>query len=320
MPSPHDTLFRFVFQHPAHAVSWLVTALPVRIAAVIDWTTLETAADRLPGLRLQPHLADLVFLAQRRDGGAPVLLLIEHKGHHDPGLRAQLLRYAVLLRHVYQQRRGVVPMVLAVVLQHGEPRRRHHGTPRDALAPWQPMLRFVVDDLTHPDEAVLERRELTALAKLTLLCLMRLRHLPPDEVPAAFERWRHLVRAVDCQEGPPLVPPSGAAAIETVCWYALDATEVAPTALAESLSRILHRPVETIMSTLERTYQKGRAEGRTEGKAEGRAEAILRQLRRRFGDVAADIEARVRSAPLADLDRWTDRVLDAATLADVFAD
>ena len=84
------------------------------------------------------------------------------------------------------------------------------------------------------------------------------------------------------------------------------------------------------MSTLERTYQKGLADGRAvgrstlentyqKGRTEGRAETILRLLQR-FGPLPAGIVERIRSAGDADLDRWTDRILDARSPADVFAD
>ncbi|MBX3462872.1 MAG: hypothetical protein KF830_06855 [Planctomycetes bacterium] len=43
-------------------------------------------------------------------------------------------------------------------------------------------------------------------------------------------------------------------------------------------------------------------------------------LHRRFGELPADVTLRVRAGSLADPDRWTDRILDAETLADVFAD
>lgn len=74
------------------------------------------------------------------------------------------------------------------------------------------------------------------------------------------------------------------------------------------------------MSTLERTYQKGRAEGHAEGHVEGRVATILRQLEKRFGPLPAGTDARVRGGSEAELTRWTDRILDARTLADVFAD
>ena len=69
------------------------------------------------------------------------------------------------------------------------------------------------------------------------------------------------------------------------------------------------------MSTLERTFQKGRETG----KAEGRADTLLLLLAQRFGALDAEIEARVRSGSSTEVDRWIRRVLDAPSLAGVFA-
>ena len=63
---------------------------------------------------------------------------------------------------------------------------------------------------------------------------------------------------------------------------------------------------------------KGRAEGRAEGEAKGKADAVLRQLRRRFKSLPADVELRVRAADIDQLDEWLDRFVDAQTLDDVF--
>ena len=77
---------------------------------------------------------------------------------------------------------------------------------------------------------------------------------------------------------------------------------------------------------LKRRRAKGRAKGRAEGRAEGRAKGrldgerrvLLRQLRKRFGTIPMDVEKRVASATEAELEAWTDRVLGAATLDEVF--
>jgi len=41
-------------------------------------------------------------------------------------------------------------------------------------------------------------------------------------------------------------------------------------------------------------------------------------MKRRFGPPTTSTAARVRSASLAELDRWTDRILDATTIDDLF--
>jgi len=54
--------------------------------------------------------------------------------------------------------------------------------------------------------------------------------------------------------------------------------------------------------------------------ARGEANIVLRLLARRFGRVPDDIERRVRSADADTVQRWGDRVVDAPTLDDVFAE
>ncbi len=65
---------------------------------------------------------------------------------------------------------------------------------------------------------------------------------------------------------------------------------------------------------------RGKAAGKIEGKAEGKAEMLLRQLCRRFKALPGDIESRVQSADSDQLDEWSERILDAQTLTDVFED
>ena len=72
---------------------------------------------------------------------------------------------------------------------------------------------------------------------------------------------------------------------------------------------------------IEQGRQQGRQEGRREGRREGECALLLRQLRRRFGDtVNADIEQRIATAPIEQIDTWAERVLSAATLTELLAD
>jgi hypothetical protein len=140
------------------------------------------------------------------------------------------------------------------------------------------------------------------------------------EALRAFERWADLLRSVDRDSG----PPSGRDAIAAVACYALCVVEVPHRDLHATFERLLQRPEETIMSTAEKLrgegFAKGHAEGHAEGRAVGRAETLLRLLHRRFGTLPDQTAERVHGATIDDLDRWIDRVLDAGSLADVFAE
>ena len=95
---------------------------------------------------------------------------------------------------------------------------------------------------------------------------------------------------------------------------------------------MLHLPEVELKQT--RFYQdvfaEGRTEGRTEGygrRTEGRAEGqqqeeaalVLRQLQRRLGALAADLETQIRTLPVADLEALGEALLDWQTPAELLA-
>jgi hypothetical protein len=87
-----------------------------------------------------------------------------------------------------------------------------------------------------------------------------------------------------------------------------------------SLNEAARRALEAMMKGYE--YQSDFAkmyvaEGREEGREEGERILLLRQLRKRFGELPAIAIARVESAEVALLEQWGDRVLSATTLAEV---
>lgn len=66
--------------------------------------------------------------------------------------------------------------------------------------------------------------------------------------------------------------------------------------------------------------QQYRQEGEQRGKQEGKAELLQRLLVRRFGPLPHELVQRLTSATADQLELWGDQVLDARSLADVFAE
>ena len=65
--------------------------------------------------------------------------------------------------------------------------------------------------------------------------------------------------------------------------------------------------------------RRGRREGMQLGRIEGERAVLERLLRRRFGTLPPMVGARLGSASATDLEAWADKVLDAATLEEVFS-
>ena len=232
----------------------------------------------------------------------------------DRELPRQMLRYSVFVARASQRRRAErEPFVVPVVLYHGEPpfavQEPNRSLPPNVQAQFaalQPRLQFLVDDLSVATETELRQRDLTPLAMLTLLCLRFVRTFQPQELLAAIDRWGDLLRAIEAD--PEQIAED---AIDAIGWYLLDASELAPEDLQMAFSKNLNQPQSAIMTTAQRIQ--------SEAHVAGQVKLLLRQLERRFGPLPADLTQRLRDATQPDLERWSDRILDARDLAFVFA-
>jgi predicted transposase YdaD len=334
----HDSIFQQVYSDPRNAAGLLRSALPRWLVDAIDWSTLRPEPALLVDAGLGKHEADLLFSVRLRRNGVVLLILIEHKSDGDHFAVIQLGRYQERIAErwcVHHQRDPCLPVIVTVLFHHG---RRPWQAPASlaefllagslaGLRVTDPQLAQqlaacpsgppFLDDLGKLCEAEILARPDTDLARLTNLCLRFVRWLEPDAVLAALERWQEALRRQYGQ-------PGGAAAMKSVESYVLYVTDTPAEQLDASLLQLAGPAAGgSIMSTAEKLIAKGRAEGIAEGiaegKAEGKAETLMRQLRRRFGDLPAAVEQRLRSATIADLDRWADRILDAATLEAVFS-
>jgi Domain of unknown function (DUF4351) len=77
---------------------------------------------------------------------------------------------------------------------------------------------------------------------------------------------------------------------------------------------------EDVSAGIRAWFEDYRQKLRNEARTEGERSLLLRLLRTRFGELPAAAVARIEAADVAALERWSDRVLDAQTLAAVFGD
>lgn len=69
---------------------------------------------------------------------------------------------------------------------------------------------------------------------------------------------------------------------------------------------------------VEAIYKDWEKRTKEEGRLTERREILLKQMAQRFGDVPETVRERIEQAEMDDLERWIDRVIPAATLADIF--
>lgn len=94
--------------------------------------------------------------------------------------------------------------------------------------------------------------------------------------------------------------------------YMTNVADFEPGGLRPVVQQLGTAAEETAMTAAERLRQQGRHQ-----KA---VELILHLLSFKFGDEAADLRSRVESGTEGDFERWSERVLTATTLNQVFDD
>ena len=321
MPAPHDQLFWQVFSDPKHAVGELRALLPKSIEPLVAWDTLRRLPATYKDAEHGDQHADLLFGVQIGTEPALLYLLLEHKSTGDPWTAFQLLRYVVRILEQFRRehpRARKLPPILAMVVHHSARGWRRStelldlfeldDLTRPALAPFLPSLRFLLDDLSKATPETLASRTLTALARLTLLCLQRIREGRDirTELRALRGAFEAALTATDTGE-----------ALSAVLSYIARVRDLPREELRILIRTELGPALEQTMTS---TYDQLINEGREQGKSEGKADSLLKQLEKRFGELAPEVLARVQAANLEQLDRWLLRFVDARTLDEVFAE
>lgn len=123
------------------------------------------------------------------------------------------------------------------------------------------------------------------------------------------------MRAVEAGDGAP-TPDD---ALDAFAEYLLATTDVSFETLHMAFSKNLEHPDTSLMTTAQRLRREGLEQGLSQGLTQGQSLTLVRLLTRRFGELPPDRRQQVAAASQTELDRWTDRLLDASSLADVFA-
>jgi hypothetical protein len=163
---------------------------------------------------------------------------------------------------------------------------------------------------------------MTALSRLVAACFKHAR--TRADLLEILSGWADVVREV-------IRAPDGLEALVLVMRYILLVNDhVEPEGLQAFLERVAGPDAkDTIMTAGERLIQQGEERGLQKGEERGLQKGIqqgerrllLRQLRQRFGhQVDAATEQRVVTASAEEIETWAERVLSAATLAELLAD
>ena len=185
--SPHDALFKSTFEQPDIARSQLELVLPADVRAHLDLATLEIHPGSFRDAKLEPTYTDLLYAVRTLAGEqAFIYVVFEHQSSFDATMPFRMLRYMVGVWERWQQeqqheRAKTLPIVLPVLLHHGNGKWKaapelasmFDGSAEllEAVRPYQPHFRFLLDDLSAMSAEALAARTLHALGRLIQLAL-----------------------------------------------------------------------------------------------------------------------------------------------------
>lgn len=320
---PHDSLVKAALSRQENAIGALKAVLPAALLAQLDLTTLRLSQDGFVDEHLAKLFSDLVYEVEV--AGRPGLvcfMLYEHQSTVDALLPVWLLVYMTKIWDTWLQdhpEASKIPAVIPVVLYHGaQPWTASTSLvdvldlPEAALTAARehlPLYRFLLDDLAVTADADLRARQTAEFGQLTFLLLKHARTLAAEGVgPGSLAMFLRsatdLLSALDSRDDQ-----------LRVISYIIEVVDGDPSKVVDALSTAVPAELKEDVMT---AGEKLRHEGRIQGRIEGKSRLLLRLLRSKFGDLPADVEARVAAADDQLLEVWADRVLSATRLADMW--
>ena len=332
--TPHDALFKSVFQQPENAAAELQHVLSAAHASAIDWSTLKLEPGSYIDEELAEQRSDLLFSAKARASGERLLVyvLFEHQSTAEPTMALRLLSYMVRIWERFSDTDKqtplplIVPAVLAQVPGGWTAATRFSklfaptlGELADSVLP---DFSYAVDDLHHSDDTNLRSRAVALQARLALWLMRDAR-----DTARLLQRlvdWASEVEELASGEG-------GERAMAPLLYYVAN---VSPDLQLEQFRAILagRAPTaESITMTIAEQLLaegrakgkaegkiEGRAEGKVEGKAEGKVEAILLVLEARGLPVDESAHTRLRATGTDELDLMLKRATSASSVDEIF--
>jgi len=319
--TPHDALFKSVFQHPENAAAELQHVLAPEHVSAIDWSTLKLESGSFVDEKFANEHSDLLFSASARASGERLLvyLLFEHQSTSEPKMALRLLSYMVRIWERFSDGDKqaplplIVPAVLSQVVGGWKAATRFSGLFSPNLGELAdtvlPDFSYAVDDLHRTDDTDLRSRAVALQARLALW-LMR------DARDTALLLRRLVDWAAELEEL--AQAPGGERAMAPLLRYV---ARVSPDLQLEQFRAILKGrapAAESVTMTIaEQLLAEGKAQGAAEADIRRAAASVLTVLEAR--GLFATPEARRKVEDCRELDVLQHWLVRAATVSTVDA-
>ena len=334
MKDTHDASYKLLFSHPEMVRDLVRGFIPDPWLHGLDFSTLQKVPSSFVTNDHRHRADDVIWRVRVQEQWMYLYLLIEFQSRTDHWMAVRVMTYVGLLYQDLIRRDDVarggdgksaprgryLPPVLPIVLYNGQARWTAATDVFDLLprlpglaGHYLPRLKYLLID-----ESSYTEQKLAGLQNLVAQ-VIRIGHpQSKDTILQAIEQltlWLH---------DKPELKRTLALWIRVILLQRSRHTLVLPKLndLKELKMTLAERFDQWALEYEQKGIQKGKQEGLREGLQKGIAtgEGLLlqRQLARRFGPLPDAVLQRIAAASITELELWGDRVLDAASLDDVF--
>ena len=273
----HDLFFKKTFSIHENAADFLQHTLAPELVEEMDLDTLTIEKGSHVDTALAENFSDTVYNCRLSGTRIKIALLFEHKSAPDKNLPFQLHRYmANLWDNSINQKQPILP-VIPIVLYHGKKpwtpgtlTTRFNKWP-DAVKPYIPDFEFAFVDLSaYSNEAIKTGAFKAASLRIALLIMKNI-----------FDQQKlehHLIQFLEIGRAY-FQETQGLKFLEAVINYLLQATEIEPDKLVQSVASISEKGGDIAMTTAEKLRQEGMQKGRQEGRQEGSHKTMVSLVR-----------------------------------------
>jgi len=324
--TPHDTGYKLLFSDPLMVRDLVQGFIDEPWLQQLDFETLERVNGQYVSEDMRQREDDVVWRVRSREDWLYLYLLIEFQSTDDRFMALRMMVYVGLLyQDLIRQRQlgpdGLLPPVLPIVLYNGEPRWRA-PTELSALlpklpgflAPLQPQMRYLLID-----EGAYAEDTLAALSHNLAAVIFRLEQpQTPAAVQSIIAELEARTRGEAYRTIRRVITLWLRALLRRNKKYPIELPELEDLQeLRVMLSQRIEQWAEAYIAT---GREEGLERGLAQGVLQGEARLLGRLLTRRFGELPAWVERRLNEAKEAELANWSEAVLDARSLGEIFTE
>ncbi len=314
----HDGWFLLLMLDPARVADFIRHHLPEEMVAQLDDSPPVPVPERYVTPALQQGASDRAFRLALKpgQGHSHILVVLEHQSTVDQNMALRTnADDAQLRRQMADLSKGKVPPpVILLVTYHGNEVWTAPQTLEDippvagAIGAAQSKHKYVLCDLARKKECELAEDPVLRAGLLMMIHMYR-EGTTADDIARFLEPF---------PAGSPLEKP----ALSYIIGLPVS-DEVLYDGVARAKStrgvRILESMYDRAIREGEaRGLARGEARGLARGEAKGQVKFLLKMLKRRFGDLPANVVSRVNKATPEQLDEWAEALLDVRQAKTLF--